>query len=404
MEPPNSRQFTGYKLPQFREFVLASAAGSKVLLTFCIQSFRETVHGNAIGGPLQFNTRPEKEIEMKARYLKAFPAIRVALVAVLLASLSAPSVAAEGRWSLRLEPIYMQVSGHDRPVVDIRQAGSGSGVGDKVTLTTDSGMAYRTQIQYRRTKWGFGVDFLWFKTTQSADEPRLSATGPPGAAPAISLAVPDRVFTSTGPDEVLFYNVLEDTALATWSWDTYAIRTLSAREDRTIDLQFGLRICDFDNDYRAAVGVEDVRGSRLDSSSNYPALPGPIVALAVEFRRGSHTFEGYLGQAVVFGDVELDARTRDYLGSFSENPDPPFIDDDRLQTTESETVPITDLRLKWRYRLTRRLSLGAGINSSTWWGLSVPPGVEPGGPGASRQFHESDLTFWGVTALIQVDL
>jgi hypothetical protein len=313
--------------------------------------------------------------------------------------------AKNGSWSLRLEPIYMEVSGHDRTVLRIEELGQNPS-SSEATLATDSGMAYRTQVQYTRKnkKWGFGVDLLWFKTNQSAPNPTAAANGPAGPVTELIYEVPDRRYRSTNPSEVLFYRVLEDTALATWTWDSYAIRHLSEKQNRTIDLQFGLRVADFDNDYRAAVGIEDTAGSRLDSSSNYTALVGPVVGINGDFRRGKHTFEGYLGQSVVFGDVELDARTRDYVGPFTENPDPPFVDDDRFQSNESVNVPITDLRLKWSYRLTKRWSLGAGINSSTWWSLPVPPGVEIGGEGASQARHESDLTFWGFTGIIQVDL
>ncbi len=309
----------------------------------------------------------------------------------------------KGSWSLRLEPIYMQVSGLDRTVLSVEELGQNPST-STATLSTDSGMAYRTQVQYTRKKWGFGIDFLWFKTNQSAPNPTASANGPAGPVTEVIYGVPDRLYSSTNPSEVLFYEVLEDTALATWTWDSYAIRHLAEKPNRTIDLQFGLRIADFDNDYRAAVGIEDTAGSRMDSSSNYSALVGPVVGLNAEFRRGKHTFEGYLGQSVVFGDVELDARTRDFVGTFTENPDPPFFNDERFQANESIDVPITDLRLKWFYRLTKRMSLGAGLNSSTWWSLPVPPGVEIGSEGASQERHESDLTFWGLTGLIQVDL
>ena len=121
---------------------------------------------------------------------------------------------------------------------------------------------------------GIGVDFLWFKTSQSAPVATTSADGPAGPITEVIYEIPDRQYSSTSPNEVLFYNVLEDTALATWTWDTYAIRNLSQKPNRRIDLQFGLRISDFDNDYRAVAGIQEKAGTRMDSSSNYPALPG----------------------------------------------------------------------------------------------------------------------------------
>jgi hypothetical protein len=333
--------------------------------------------------------------------------ISAAAIGASLFGLATAPPADAGEWSLRLDWMHMQVSGHDRPVVNIQEfdtAGSQAS-NSQIILSTDSGSAYRTEVQYRMNeKWGIGVDFLWFKTSQSAPVATASADGPAGPIAELIYEIPDRHYSSTGPNEVLFYNVLEDTALATWTWDTYAIRNLSQKPNRRIDLQFGLRITDFDNDYRAVAGVQDTAGTRMDSSSNYPALPGPIVGVAGEWRRGRHTFEGYLAQAVVFGDVELDARSRDFLGTFTEMPDPPFITDDRLTLTQSETIPITDLRFRWTYQMSKRFGLGLGIHSSTWWGLPVPPGVEPGGEGASQALHESNLTFYGLMIGLEVDL
>ena len=333
--------------------------------------------------------------------------ISTAAIATGLLCVATNTPAGAGEWSLRLDWLHMQVSGHDRPVVDIQEidASGSQASNSQIILSTDSGSAYRTEVQYRMNKkWGFGVDFLWFKTSQSAPVATASADGPAGPIAEVIYEIPDRQYSSTGPNEVLFYNVLEDTALATWTWDTYAIRNLSEKPNRTIDLQFGLRISDFDNDYRAVAGIQEQAGTRMDSSSNYPALPGPVVGVAGEWRRGKHIFEGFLAQAVLFGDVELDARTRDFLGPFSEMPDPPFFEDERLTLTQSETIPITDLQFRWTYQVSKMFGLGVGIHSSTWWGLPVPPGVEPGGEGSSQTLHENDLTFYGLMIGLEVDL
>ena len=45
------------------------------------------------------------------------------------------------------------------------------------------------------------------------------------------------------------------------------MRTLAARNRSSIQMQFGLRFADFDNDYHGVVGVEKVNGSLLNASS-----------------------------------------------------------------------------------------------------------------------------------------
>jgi hypothetical protein len=228
--------------------------------------------------------------------------------------------AGDGEWTLRLEPMHMQAVGHDQHVLNIHEidldvtppVDSTTGI----NLDTDTGIAYRFELKYTRRQWGWGVDFFWFNTSQSAGRLTRAGDGASGLTDQVVFEVADRSYSSTSPNELLYYEVLEDTDITAWTVDLYGIRTLVDRPRSGIHLLFGIRSGDFDNDYRAVVGVEGVGGSRLDASSNYDRMTGPIVGLAGDFHVGRHGITGSIGQSVLFGSVELDSMTREFTGPF----------------------------------------------------------------------------------------
>ncbi len=317
-------------------------------------------------------------------------------VALALATLAAgPAPAGQGSWSVDLQAVFADVAGHDQHVLTLREVAADRDASTAVTLDTDAGLAYRGEFQYRCQKWGAGLDYFWFNTTQLAPAPTIAA----GAGELVSFEVADRLFTSGGPGEVLFYQLLEDTDLALWTADIYAIRVLAENPKSSLRLQFGLRLGDFDNDYRAVVGVQGVGGARLDASSNYGLMPGPIVGLAAEVRLGRSVLEGYLGQSVIFGTAELGGRSRQFEGPFGETTE--LFGEEALQAKQDVAIPISELRLGWTYSLGRHLTFGAGVQSSVWWDVPVPPGVIPG-PGGDRLLHENTLVVYGLLASIGV--
>jgi hypothetical protein len=61
------------------------------------------------------------------------------------------------------------------------------------------------------------------------------------------------------------------------------------------------------------------------------------------------------------------------------------------------------LRLSWVYGLSDVFSLGAGVHTSTWWNVPVPPGVVPLENG-SAALDENTLTLFGVMGIVKVRL
>lgn len=327
--------------------------------------------------------------------------------AVVLGAAAATAASADERgWSVELEPVYFEVRGHDQHVLTARESDV-DGVPQSerqsaVTLDTEGALAYGARVEYGGSGRGWGLDFVMLRTDQSAG-PLAAAAG--GAVDRREFEVAGRSFASSDPGQTLYFQTLEDTTVELWSLDLYHRRRIGESTGGTLDLLLGLRNADFDNDYRAVVGIEEVGGARLDASSNYGRMIGPLVGISAGFERGRHTLRGQLSQAVVWGEVELLRTTREFAGPrgpFAGPPEgvPSGDAQARFSALQDIAVPMTDLRLDWRYRLTARWSLGLGARASAWWDLAVPPGVIPA-PGGDRALHETSIVLYGLGAAVR---
>lgn len=330
--------------------------------------------------------------------------VRAGLLIALGLGVGSSAHAGEGKWTFQFEPMYMDVYGHDQHVLTIHEIDLDSTLRTDrktaINLDTDSDIAYRTEFQYTRGDWGLGADFFLFLTSQSAENLTAAAGPRSGFLDEVVFEVADRSFTSSDPSQVLFYGVLEDTDLEAWTLDLYGIRTLSEKGGNGLDLMFGVRFGDFDNDYRAVVGIENVGGSRLDASSNYGRMMGPIVGLAGNVRHGRSSLQGYIGQSVLFGTAQLSTMSREFTGSFSGETSSFFAQESFEKEQQDVAIPITELRLKYAYRLGEMISLGVGVNTSAWWDVPVPPGITPV-EGGDQTFHEDTILFFGVLGSVK---
>jgi hypothetical protein len=328
---------------------------------------------------------------------------RAALAITLALGAGGSLQAEDGKWSFSLEPMYMDAYGHDQHVLTIHKVDLDATpqLDDKtaVTLDTDADLAYRSEVRYTKGQWGLGAEFFLFLTSQSAADQTAAADGPSGPVDQAIFEVPDRRFTSSDPSQALFYRILEDTDLEVWTLDLYAMRTLAEKPESSFHLLFGLRFGDFDNDYHAAVGVQDVSGLLLDASSNYDRMMGPLVGLVGNIHRGRSSIEGYVGQSVIFGSAGLTRMSREFTGPFSSTPS--FVSQEVFRKEQDVAIPITELRIKLAYEITRNLSLGAGVNTSVWWDVPVPPGVIPV-EGGDQALHENTIVFLGLSGAAKI--
>lgn len=325
------------------------------------------------------------------------------LTTIVLLGIGGPSWAEESKWTIRLEPMVLTTYGHDQHVLTVHEIDSDATPPVEsvtpVSLDSGDGSALRAEFQYRRGAWTWGIDVFWFVTTQGGDDLTAAADGPSGTIDEVIFEIAGDSVSSEDPGEVLFFDKLEDTDLQTWTVDGYAMKTLSGDSETGVRLQLGLRVGDFDNDYHGVVGVRDTEGVLVDASSNYGLMMGPIVGLSGKSRVGKSSFEGYIGQSLLLGSAELSRRSRRFSGPFG--PAPAFTTDELLLKDRDIAIPVTEFRLRWTYRLTKRVALGLGANTSAWWDVSVPPGVIPTEDG-DETLHENTIVYFGMAGAVEL--
>ena len=318
------------------------------------------------------------------------------LTAALLAASAPPVLADDDRWSIDVETVAIDASGNDRRVLVDRAIGAGGAAAEtSQSLDAASSFGYRAEVRRAGDRWTFGVDFLVYRTDQETP----SRTGAAGGAVDLRTYVVGGggQVSSHDPSERLYFVLLSDTTIELWAADFLASRVLLTRDTSALSFGFGLRAADFDNDYHSVVGLEEIGGLRLDASSNYDRMHGPVVALSGHLVLGRNRFEGYLGQALVFGDVELSSGLREFVGppELDVDVDFPAIRADGFNRVESASIPMTELRLAWRYWFNDHLGVGAGGMVAAWWDLPVPPGVDAGT--MLDTLDEETITLYGLS-------
>jgi len=310
-------------------------------------------------------------------------------VVLLLASPAAPAA----DWALRFDAPWVDVGGHDQHALTIRNRDT-SGTpafetGAAIDVVWPSALNYGFAVKRLEHGSGWGFDFFYYGVT--ADGLRRTAAG--SATNEVTFAASDQSYSSTDPATVLYYDLREDNRLEAWTADVYYQRTLVAG----LELQFGLRFADFDNDHLSVLGIEGVEGTFLETSSNYPRMMGPLVGITGALGEGKSRIEAYLGQSLVAGRASLKYGSEHFTGT----PAAPTVDDSRFFSDFVDVViPISELRLRYTYRLTDQLSLGTGLAGQAWWDVQVPPGVIPD-PNASQALQENTVVFYSVLASVE---
>ncbi|MGH8442164.1 MAG: hypothetical protein ACRETF_04585 [Nevskiaceae bacterium] len=307
-----------------------------------------------------------------------------------VALLLAPPVASAADWTLRVDAPWMNVGGHDQHALTVRNRDtSGTPAIDRSVAfdaTVPSGLNFGLAVKRMDGGSGWGFDFIYFGAT--ADKIRQTAAG--SATNEVTFTASDQSYSSTAPGTVLYYDLREDNRLEVWTADAYYQRALAAG----LELQLGVRFGDFDNDYRAVIGIENVEGTFFDNESNYPRMMGPLVGLGGTLGEGRSRIEGYLGQSLITGRASLRYSSQHFTGT----PAAPTVDDRRFFSDYVQVaIPITELRLRYHYRLTERLTLSTGVSSQAWWDVPVPPGVTPD-PNAGQTLQENTVVFYSVLA------
>lgn len=327
---------------------------------------------------------------------------RNALLGLLTLGAAGTASAADEGWSLLLEPMFMDAYGHDQHVMTVHEIDLGVtpavDTRTPVTLDNEDGPGYRFELLWARNEWALGLDFFWFNSSQGRPSRTGAASGPAGPIDQLVFETADRSVTSDLPGEVLEFGVLEDTDIAAWTVDLYALKALAETPTHGLDLQLGLRNADFDNDYHGVAAIQNVSGSLLDASSNYPRMIGPLVGLSGNVHFGRSVVRAYFGQSVIFGEAELSHMTRDFTGPIAA---PAVVALETFRKEQDVAIPITEFRVNWLYPISGRISLGVSANTSIWWDVPVPPGVIPIADG-DEVFHENTILYFGLAVAVKL--
>ncbi len=115
---------------------------------------------------------------------------------------------------MEVEPVYLEAFGHDQHVLTAHEIdGDGSPPTDRanaVSLDSEGALGYRAAVTYQRDRWGYGLDFLIFRTDQQVDLIQAAADGPARAIDRRELTVAGRGFTSVVLGEVELTRTLRD--------------------------------------------------------------------------------------------------------------------------------------------------------------------------------------------------
>ena len=352
----------------------------------------------------------------------------------------------EGKWSISLEPMRMEMKGLDDHVGDIfyytedfyEDPVTGNytlnygTVYDPINLNMEAKACMRGEINYRRGQWGLGFSGWWF-------DPYASVSG--------RVTTPPFEITDTGYTYYIngvrmwdhtiepVYNELEDSYMSpvdywaendfyVWTLDFFVIRTLAEKEKSRIDLNFGVKMGTLDHKQNMGLSQRAYvdwspdyifdNHITLESTSraNYSFMAGPVIGLEGKAKYKRFGISGFINQSVLFGRVT-------YSGLWRDVDDILYIDPSSGETIyhdvytglfpfskkESVSIPVMELQLKVTYDITENISIGSGAFFSIWWNTPVAlqwsiPGDWTLNEGTGWRLREKTLKFYGVMPLL----
>jgi hypothetical protein len=332
----------------------------------------------------------------------------LATLAVVL-FLATPAHAVEpeqgGGLLINSEFMIMDAFGDDLNVFEVKiEDDDGNSVNRGQDLESDVDFGWRGDLQYVDDVWGLGISGFWFETEGDEDVVQPGANILGGTVDEVSVR---GVNESNDCFNDYCYADM-DSELEVWMIDLYGIRRLVGTPDVLVDLQFGLRLAEFDWDTDGIAAriddpaTGDTNGDPVGLAGNSDVedtLVGPFLALFTEGRYGRFRVQGQLSQAVVFGELGQDVQlfqfeSGDTLSSLM------LEESAVLSRDQDATIPITDVRIKIGYDILDNLTLGFGGYASTWFNVPEPPNSEAedfSTGAASLRSDEENLTFLGAS-------
>jgi len=300
-------------------------------------------------------------------------------------------------------------------------SGSATSTNKGTDIEHDEDFGWRGDLMYKDRGWGIGISGFHFDNEGEADEFVRGDLLPNLGRNEVSLRTAGSSFDCNrsgggGSSGNCLGSV--DSEIEVWMVDLYGIRELVSTPDIGIDLQFGLRIAEYDWDMDSfAALVDDPVGGTFPISpggGNNPVgassvsdsddpLVGPFLSLLSTGRYGRFRVDGQITQAVVFGELNQATTRRQYADTGEGGTTLAALilrDVTYLQRDQDAVIPITDIRIKLGYDIIDNLTLGFGAYATTWFNVPEPPNMEAIDRSlgvSSLNSDEENLTFLGAS-------
>lgn len=315
----------------------------------------------------------------------------------------------EGQLLLNSEFMIMKSFGTGLNTFELKiEDDDGSSINRGHELEGDSDFGWRGDLQYKKGAWGAGISGFHFD--DEADE-QILQQGETGTQDEVSLRTGATSFDCNfdGSGEYCFGEA--DGQQKFWMVDLYGIREIVGTPDVTVDLQFGLRIAEYEWDVDilsaivepvgASLVIGDENPVRINSSSDTDdALVGPFLSLMSTGRFGRFRVDGQLSQAVVFGELDQSVVANQYEDEAGTISSLVFEEAAVLGRSQDAVIPITDIRIKLGYDILDALTLGFGAYATTWFNVPVPPNTRATDRGlgiSAIQGDEENITLLGAS-------
>ncbi|MDO8137543.1 MAG: Lpg1974 family pore-forming outer membrane protein [Candidatus Brocadiales bacterium] len=305
------------------------------------------------------------------------------------------------RWELSLDAMYMDLKGLDWQALDVMRYTTNyttpnyttTGTSSNKNLDIKSRPTFRGELSYRlNNKWRIGASG-WFFDEEGKTSGTVTTT------PA-SASVSDTYYTRD-------YRAKQEFDI--WNLDLFATRNIVNGERGFLDMNLGTKIARpnhkmsldqtlYDSNFSSygPTLYEDFTSLSSEHEAHYSLLAGPSIGLQGRFDVwGPVRFEGFMNQSALMGKVHergdlhvvQDSYTNGSLTSRSTG-DLPF------RTAKSVLIPVTELKAKLIFDITKNVAFDIGGFFSQWWDMPVAPELnKPWGLSSWGSLDPNNLTW-----------
>ncbi len=311
-------------------------------------------------------------------------------------------------WEFQLEPMWMDVGGHNEHVGDIVNASFTTVVGPPrvesdvrdrrpINLDLDARFAFRGSVTYEYQQWGVGAAGWFFETDDAVSG---TVTTPVATADTffqnfVSFWREPRgaVTNELDPSGIAPEEFRADQELETFTVELFGFRTLAENSSSRIDAIVGVKVGRLETTQNQSRNLRAFLFDELGPGlhfNNFISLSstaeaeflgvGPMVGFSGRATWGRLGFRAFVTQSLLIGDADLEGLFTD-IDDISSTPDPagPFTpllliqSDLPFSSRERVFVPVTEFQLTTEWHITRILAVGATGFAAIWFDAPVAP-------------------------------